>query len=263
MFRTRYLAPLLGSLVLPYALSAQLIAGFGGSVQQADLLYFGGNPLEALHILERHLESEPADYEALWRAARSALVLGISEEESEAQNGWLDPAIEFADRAVGERPEGIDGMYWRGAATGRRAMNAGPNHATDLAQRVYKDAHAILTMEPDHGGAHNLLGKLNYEVMSLSRFERTLGRLLMGNDALRDTSWEKAELHLNEAAQSWPDLILFQFDLAQLYKKRGRDQEAIQVLSAMLELPSIHPPDEAIKASARELLQEIGHDRDW
>ena len=258
MCRARLLI-LMVAVVLPSGLDAQPVAVLDGTVRQADLIYFGGGPLESLKLLEGHLQAQPRDYDALWRAARSALVLGISEAESEAQNRWLEPAIEFGDRAVAERADGIDGIYWRGASIGRRALNAGGKQATELAQRVYDDAHTILAVDPLHGGAHNLLGKLNYEVMSLSRIERALGRLLMGNAAMSDTSWENAEEHLSEAAESWPELILFRLDLAQLYKKRGREEEAMRVLNAMLELPSIHPPDEHFKESARRLLEEIGH----
>ncbi len=245
------------AIALPTGGGAQLIAGPGGPIQQADALYFGGSPLEALEILEHHLDVNPMNYGALWRAARSALVLGIAADEKDAQNRWLDPAIDFGERAVAVHPAGIDGIYWRGAAAGRRALNAGAGHATELAQRVYDDAHAILSADPTHGGAHNLLGKLNYEVMSLSRIERALGRLFMGNDAISQTSWEKAETHLLEATESWPELILFRFDLAQLYKKRGREAEAVQALQALILLPPVHPPDREIKDAARMLLAEI------
>lgn len=257
MSRTRLLILWFALATTPTSLSAQPVVRLGGAVPEADFLYFDGSPLQSLELLEQHLELHPRDYDALWRAGRSALVLGISEEESDEQNRWLDAAIEFGDRAVAERPDAINGLYWRGASIGRRALNAGAKHATELAQRVYDDAHAILAVDATHGGAHNMLGKLNFEVMSLSRLERALGRLLMGNAALSDTSWENAEEHLSEAAESWPELILFRFDLAQLYKKRGRDEEAVRVLNDMLQLPSIHPPDDGFKESARRLLEEL------
>jgi tetratricopeptide (TPR) repeat protein len=243
---------------LPCGLDAQPLAHFGNAVGDADFLYFAGRPKEAYELLERRLEEEPRDYEALWRAARAGVVLGIAEEGVEAQNRWLDPAIVYGERAVSERPEGIDGLYWRGAAEGRRAMNAGPGYGADLAQRVYEGAHAILALDPTHGGAHNLLGKLNYEIMSLSRIERFIGRTLVRKQALRDTSWESAERHLRAAAESWPDLVLFQFDLAQLYRKRGREQDARAVLQRVTEMVPLHPTDASFQDDARQYLEELG-----
>jgi tetratricopeptide (TPR) repeat protein len=244
---------------LPCALEAQSVADFGGPLEEADLLYFAGRPEEAHEILQRYLAQHPDDYEALWRATRARVVLGVQETGGRAQqNVWLDRAITWGDRAVALRPDGIDGIYWRGAAVGRRAMNASPGYAADLAQRVYDDAHTILAMDPTHGGAHNLLGKLNYEIMSLSRIERFFGRHLVRKQALRDSSWEDAEEHLAAAARSWPDLVLFQFDLAQLYRKRGREDEARVALERVTEMAPTHPLDPSFQADARRYLAELG-----
>jgi len=242
----------------PCAVGAQAF-GLGGAVGNADLLYFSGRPREAFDLLGQHLETHPHDYDALWRATRSAVVLGIQEQGGvERQNIWLDPAIRLGDRAVAERPDGIDGLWWRGAAAGRRALNAGSGYAAELAQRVYDDAHTILGLDPTHGGAHNLLGKLNYEIMSLSMIERFIGRHLVRKQALRDSSWEDAETHLRAAVESSPDLALFQFDLAQLYRKRGRDDEARIALRRVAEMVPMHPPDTSFQDDARRYLQELG-----
>jgi tetratricopeptide (TPR) repeat protein len=246
-------------LAAPCVLEAQQpLARLGATLGDADLLYFAGRPREAYDLLERHLQEKPDDYDALWRAVRSAVVLGIQEEGTQQQNMWLDPAIGLGERAVAARPEGVDGLYWHGAATGRRALNAGPGYAAELAQRVYDDAHAILALDPTHGGAHNLLGKLNYEIMSLSGLERFIGRHLVRRQALRDSSWEDAETHLVAAAESWPDLVLFQFDLAQLYRKRGRDDEARAALHRVTEMVPIHPLDPSFQDDARRHLEDLG-----
>ena len=234
------------------------MAGFRGPVQSADLLYFSGQPEEAFGLLEAHLEEWPDDYEALWRTARAAVMLGIAADGSRAQNAWLDPAILFAERAVAARPDGLDGLYWRGAAVGRRAMNAAPSYAARLAQKVYDDAQTILASDSTHAGAHNLLGKLNYEVMTISRIERAIGRIFMGNTVLREASWEDAEHHLLAAVRSDPSLVRFHFDVAQLYRRRGREEEARRTLHTVLSLPSVHPTDADVQADARDILEELG-----
>ncbi len=245
-------------MVTPCVAEAQHLAGFGSPVHDADLLYFAGSPEKAYELLERHLEVHPKDYDALWRAARSRVVLGVTNAGDLGQNAWLDPAILLGDRAVAERPEGIDGLYWRGAAEGRRALNAGTSHAAELAQRVYDDAHAILALDSLHGGAHNLLGKVYYEFMSLSWWERSFARLLVGNQAMSASNWEDAELHLRTATELWPDLVLFQYDLAELYRKRGREEEARSALLRVTEMTSLHPPDYAFKEDAQRYLEELG-----
>jgi tetratricopeptide (TPR) repeat protein len=257
-------APLaLGLALLPLAavssapLSAQL-TDLGGAAREADMLYMAGEPEAALDRLRDHLTDEPDDYGALWRAVRSAVVLAIREDDYLEQNAWLDPAIVRGDHAVELRPDGLDGIYWRGVAAGRRAMNAGPGYAVELAGVVYDDAHAILAVDSLHGGAHNMLGKLNFEVMSLSRIKRLIARTFMGNDALDNASWEDAEYHLRRAAELWPDFVLFHFDLARLYEKRGPRELAIRELAHALALPSVRPTDRRFQNQARELLEEWG-----
>jgi tetratricopeptide (TPR) repeat protein len=241
---------------LPLGARAQRSAS--DAVIGADELYFAGSPQEAYDLLKVHLETHPSDYEALWRAARAAVVVGVVKEGITAQNEWLDPAIVLGDRAVAERSEGIDGLYWRGAAEGRRALNAGNNYAARLVQRVYDDAHAIMAVDSLHGGAHNLLGRVNYEVMDLPRVARFLARRLVGNRALHDSSWDAAELHLRRAVELWPENVLFQLDLGELYLRRGRDDEARSAFRRVTEMPAVHPPDAAFKERARGFLEELG-----
>ena len=227
-------------------------------VGDADALYFDGKVEEAFALLIEHVETHPDDYDALWRAARAGVVAGVLRQGITSQNERLDPAIVLGDRAVELHPDGIDGLYWRGAAEGRRALNAGSNYAARLVQRVYDDAHAILALDPLHGGAHNLLGRVNYEIMDLPRIARFLARRLVGNDALHDSSWEDAEAYLTRAAELWPDNVLFQLDLGDLYRRRGREDEARAQLQKVVEMPSVHPADDYFKDSARRFLEDLG-----
>lgn len=245
------------SVLLPGTARAQL-GGFGGPVGRAEVAYLSGDPQRSFEILDEALKADSTNYDVLWRAARAAVVLGIEEEGSRRQNAWLDPALALSERAVTVRPDGIDGIYWRGVSAGRRAMNAAPSYAVGLAEAVHADAHAILAADSLHGGAHNMLGKLNYEIMSLSWLERTVAKTFMGNPALDDTSWENAEYHLVRAAEVWPDFVLFHFDVAQLHSKRDRREEAIEAFRRVLSLRAVHPTDQRLQAEARAILEEWG-----
>ena len=56
-----------------------------------------------------------------------------------------DPAIRLSALAITLRPDGIEGLYWRGFAAGRRAMNA--SVVCSPAQIVHQDAHNILASD--------------------------------------------------------------------------------------------------------------------
>tara|TARA_Y100000590_G_scaffold449702_1_gene588270 strand:- start:981 stop:1847 length:867 start_codon:yes stop_codon:yes gene_type:complete len=227
-------------------------------ISRSDVAYSAGNPLLSYEILHEYIEGDSASYDALWRSARAAVQVGMERQGSREQNQWLDPAIRLSELAITLRPDGIEGLYWHGFAAGRRAMNASASYAVALAQIVHQDAHDILASDSLHGGAHNMLGKLNYEVMSLSWFERTIAKMFMGNKALDDTSWQNAEYHLAKAVDIWPDLILFHFDMGQLHRKRGRREEAIASFRQVLSLGAVHPIDIKLQDQAREILNDWG-----
>lgn len=254
-------APLAGMLACAFAVLSPGLADaqpvVADAVAGADALYFAGEANQAYESLKSHLDANPNDYEALWRASRAAVVIGMVREGITAQNEFLDPAIVLGDRAVAERPQGIEGLYWRGAAEGRRALNAGNDYASRLVQRVFDDAHAILALDSMHAGAHNLLGRVNYEIMDLSRVERLLARMLVSNQAIRESSWDGAALHLRRAAELDPNNVLYWLDLGQLYMRRGRDEDAATVLHRVTEMRSVHPPDDVFKDTARRWLQEL------
>jgi len=254
----RHIVLLAALCATPHSVWGQQFIGFGDAVSEADMLYLAGETRLSLERLQERLETDSLDYGALWRASRAAVVIGIEEEDNREQNQWLDPALNWATRAADVRPGEIDGLYWRGVSSGRRALNAGPSYAVELAQQVYDDAHAILAQDSLHGGAHNMLGKLNYEVMSMSRVKRLVARTFMDKPSLDDTSWEQAEYHLVKAAEVWPDFVLFHFDVGQLYKKRGRREEAVAAYRRVLALPSVHPTDQKLQRQAEEALADWG-----
>jgi tetratricopeptide (TPR) repeat protein len=227
-------------------------------VDRADSLYFSGKPEASYELLDAHLDDDPDDYDALWRAVRACLVLGSAGEGWRNQNPWVDHGMELGNRSVELRPDAIEGRYWRAAITGRRAQNAAPEYGAKLAEISYEDAQAILAVDPDHGGAHNILGMIFFEVMSLSRLERFFGRTFVRTQALKESSWEAAEEHLEAAAEDWPDWMRFQYDLAELYRKRGRKDEARTAYARVAHMPVVHPSDETLREDAVHALEELG-----
>jgi tetratricopeptide (TPR) repeat protein len=113
-------------------------------------------------------------------------------------------------------------------------------------------------VDPHHGGAHNILGSIFFEIMSLSRIERFMGRTFVRTSALRESSWEQAELYLQEAASEWPEWVRFQYDLAKLYRKRGRKDEARAAYTHVTQMRPVHPYDAALQMAAEHALEELG-----
>jgi hypothetical protein len=224
------------------------------SDETVDDLFFGGRLADALQRLELRIERDSTDAEAFWRASRAALVAGILETGSAAKEAWFTRAGALGEAAVALRPDDPEVLYWAAASIGREALQHGPRTSSQRVQRMWDLTHRVLEIDPEHAGAHNILGKLNHEVMSLSGFERFVGRLLFRIDPLREATWEAALAHHRRAFATDPETVLFGRDLGETLWARGLEDEARDVWSTTLALPSVFPVDERFKDEIREMM---------
>lgn len=227
------------------------------TTEAADSLFDAFAPGLALELLEGHLQGRPDDAEARWRAARAGLVAGILAADPDRKAALIARAAEHGEAAVALRPDGLDELYWAAAAAGREALRHGPRTSTRLVQRVWDLTRHLLALAPDHPGGHNILGKLNHEVMALSGFERFVGRLLFRIDPLREASWEDALQHHEAAVAADPGVVLFRMDLGATYEALGRDVEARAQYEAALALPPAFPVDPRFQDDIRRRLAAL------
>jgi tetratricopeptide (TPR) repeat protein len=215
-------------------------------------------PERAMAVWEAALAASPQRYAVLWRAAREATVLGMLEETEDAQNAWFRRGEDFARRAIAVDPEGVEGRYWLLAALGRRALQSGIVTTARLAGEIHAGATVLLEREPDHAGAHHVMGVLNSEVMKLPAVTRFLGRRVLGGGSdLYETSWGEAERHLARAVELDPGMLLYRLDLALMHLRRGMGLEASEVLRQLLDCPPLEAVDPGLQARARALLLEL------
>jgi tetratricopeptide (TPR) repeat protein len=220
------------------------------ALARVDSLYDAFDVAGSLAAAEALATDDP-DGSAAWRAARGAVILGMLSEVEQEQNDWFYRGDSLS----------IDALFWLAAAKGRIALQASPKDAARLGNEVWRLAHQMLAMDPDHAGAHNVLGTLQYEVMTLSRVERFLARTFLGdNDALRGSSWEGAEREHRAAVMLDPDAVLYRYQLARTLARRDRRDEAVAELRTVLALPRRYPADEDVQDDARRMLRRLGEE---
>ncbi|MBI4539902.1 MAG: hypothetical protein HY704_10385 [Gemmatimonadetes bacterium] len=232
--------------------------GVGERLAVADRLYLDLRPQDALDAYRAVLQEAPQDFETLWRASRAALALGWLEPNEPVSVGWYREAEAYARQALRVAPERLEGHFWLAAAVGRRAQIAKTvRTAAQLADEVYREATLVLTMDPRHAGAHNVLGQLHYEVLTTPWALRVLGLQLLGGGLDFEASWDEAERLLRSATVLDPRVILYRLELARLYVWQGRRELAEPELEAALALPILHPPDPLFKREAQAMLESI------
>lgn len=217
-----------------------------------------GRPDRALTVWEAALVADPELYPVLWRAAREAVVLGMLQDGEERQNEWFLRGEEFARAAMRVEPDAVEGRYWLLAAMGQRALQSGIVTTARLAREIHAGASRLLQEFPDHAGAHHVMGVLNSEVMKLPAVTRFLGRRVLGGGSdLYETSWEEAERHLLRAVELEPGMLLYRMDLALMYIRRDREEDARGVLRDLVERPPREAVDSLLRSRALALLQEL------
>lgn len=255
-------------LVAPQLLAAQVAAGVDTSnlpvaqsrapADAADALYLDGRVRESLDLLETHLSAPGADPRAHWLAARAAVTLGITASDEEEEERWLERGIGHAERAVRADSASVDARFWLVASRGWLAMVVGnPRRIAGLADYVFREARALEREVPDHAGVQHALGKLHFEAMTLSGFERFLGRWLLGIDVLKVSTWDLSVRHLERAVELDPASVLYHYDLALTYDRSGDPERAVAELRTALELPSVRPPDDEFKRRASAYLRRL------
>lgn len=210
---------------------------------------------EALEFYETALARDSTRYEALWKAAREAVNVGMLSDDDPDDS--YRKAAEYARAALDSEPEGVDARHWLSVALGRLALEEGVRTRVRLAGRIRELARSVLANDSLHAGAHHVLGQWHAEVRRLSGFERWFARKLLGGEDFDEASWEEARRHLERAVDLAPGMLIHRIELARIYLDIDRDGLARAQLEEVLVRPSVEPTDPLHKRQAREMLDGL------
>jgi hypothetical protein len=151
---------------------------------------------------------------------RVSRILATRDRSSPAQAELL--ALEAEARRVSEEaPDDAAAAFRLAAVLGARTDLAEGKGQIRLADQLYRQTERVLALEPDHPGAHHILGRLNAAVMRLGGFKRFVAKHLFGGEVLDQASWDRARQHLEIAESADPCLPDHHLELAVLYMERG------------------------------------------
>jgi glycerate kinase len=215
-------------------------------LDEVDRLYFhrheGLNLEDSIERLEALMGQSPGDPALLWRLGRSLVRLGERKEKKKEKLALFEKAEGLERRAVAAASEDPEPHYWLGIAMGRRGQTRGMLKSLFIVGDLKKEMGLVLALQPNHGGAHHVLGEMFMELPGFA-----------GGDK------KKALEELETAARLEPDETSHYVPLARAHLAVGDKEKAVATLKKALEVERPADPAEYERdlAAARRLLSEL------
>jgi tetratricopeptide (TPR) repeat protein len=214
-------------------------------------------PQSALEHYQQALLAEPKNYEALWKAARTATDLAELTRGRAAQDSLMRDAQKNAEDAVAVRPALAEGHFALARALGRKALSVGTMDRISYSKVIRAEALEALEADSVHAGALHVLGVWNAEIMRVNGFARAFARTFLGAGVFSLASWDEAQRLLERSVQVDPDRIVHHLDLGHIYADRGNKDKAREQFEWIARAPVRETPDPLYKQQAAELMRRL------
>ena len=221
-----------------------------------DKEYVAMNASAALKHYEAAIAEDPKNYEALWKASRSAVDLGSYEADAELRGVEYRNAELYARRALEVNSSDPEAHFSLARALGKNALTQGPKARIKYATDVRAQALECLKLNPKHAGCLHVMGMWNAEVMRLNGFTRMLAKNFLGGKVFSSASWAEARRYMEESVASEPDRIVHHLDLAGVYRDMGDKAKARAQYETVMKLPNADFNDRRYKGEADAALRK-------
>jgi tetratricopeptide (TPR) repeat protein len=250
--------------VITYALTAILALLQGpsrDSLMAEGIRLASMTPAAALPQFEAILAMDSLDVEANWRAAvaRNDMAQPLTRKaDRPRRDSLLALAQEAARRAVRLAPDAPYPLFVLGMVLGNTALTKGTREKVRMATEIRSLGLRAVAADSTHDGAQHLLGRWNYEVMSLSGIQRFIAKSILGGGVFGEASWEEARFRMERAVALDPERIYHRLDLAKVLAARKDAAAARAELARIPALPTRVAADSTYRREAVELLAKLG-----
>lgn len=171
--------------------------------------------------------------DTVWMAVEAAIA-----ETDKNRTKELLKAAEVEARAALAGHEGEVGRRFALAVVlGLRADREGGRTKVTIASDLKKELDATLALDPVHGRARHMRGRLTAGVLRMNRITRWFATSLLGGGELKKANWADAERDLLFAERQVPEVSDHHLQLARLYRDTKRPQLALAELEHVLTMP--------------------------
>lgn len=227
------------------------------NIALGDSLYGARNATAAMADYEAAIATDSMNYEALWKAARSAVDLAEFDKDEAHRVGLYKKASAYARRAVAIHPDSATPHFHLARALGREALTYGPGTRVKYAKEVRNEALAALAIDSTNPGALHVMGAWNAEICRLSGFSRFMAKNFLGGGIFSQASWKNATDYMEKSVKYDSTRIVHHLDLGKIYQDTGDKAKARTEYEFVINAPVTDYNDPRYQDDARARLAKL------
>jgi len=219
--------------------------------QRIDELMTRGETQQAFELLHG-LPGNGNRIDILWRMAWTEYEMGRLAESGDKALVYFQDAEKHARAAIAEAPDQSDGYKWLAIALGAQAKYTDTETRVRQSREIKQSIETAIRLAPDDDIAYLVLSRWHYKISELSVLARTFANIIYGE--LPNASLDEAEKLLLKAI-GLHDRISHRYNLAKIYDRMDRREDANVQYDRALLLPVTFPEEAEELVKAREKLQ--------
>src|SRR5258706_238944 len=229
--------------------------------KNAERLYFQFKPREAAAELQKILQADARNFEALTKLARAYIDIGNAIPEN--GSNWKErklkeysAAEDYARKALKLDPNSTWSYFWVAASVGSVAAVAPVAKQVELSGEIRDAVEKSLALDPKNGAAYHLYGVWHRKVAEIGGASPMLAPGVFGK-SVPQGSVEKSIEYLKKAVALNPTYIASRLELARSYVAKKEWPAARTMLKSIPEIAVQYSEDAKNKREAEELLEEL------
>jgi len=192
--------------------------------------------------------------DSVWMAVEAA----VAAKDKDTTRELLKDAEVLARSAVEGHEADVGRRFALAVVLGLRADREAGKTKIAVASELKEELDATLALDPDHGRARHMRGRLNAGVLRMNRVTRWIATSMLGGGELKKATWPGAERDLAFAEVAVPEVGDHHLQLAYLYRDTKRPELALIEAQHALALPRRTALEQAVHDEALKLKEKLG-----
>jgi tetratricopeptide (TPR) repeat protein len=229
--------------------------------KNAERLYAQFKPKDAANELQKILQKDGQNFEALAKLARAHIdigdmIPGASQDAQDRRMKEYRTAEDYARKAIKVNPNSTWGHFYVAASLGNMAMLSPVAKQVDMAGEIRGAIEKAIALDSQNGFAYHVYGVWHRKMAEIGKASRMVVSIFYGR-SIPVGSLEKSIEYLRKAVTLNPTVIVSRLELARSYAAVEEWALARHSLTAIRELPIKFSDDAKHKEKAEQLLDEI------